>query len=475
MQYFKKNINLFIVIVLFIILCVSYILIIPVFEAPDENWHFMYAFYISKYNRIASVYKESIPVKQYIKEHTNEDQDPTIFMDEKYMFYKTIGGTYRIHNSLWHPPLYYLIASQIIKPFRVDSIDMEYNYEYPNNPNNPGIFQNNKILKDSNPTYSLVLILRLFGVICGAIVLLFIYKIINLLSNGKFENRSVFLLSGIAFLPQFIFLCSYVNNDIFSALLGLISIYFIILLFKKDKSYLGFVSILFAILASASKYTMLLMIPLTIIAFFIWLIIKKKVWAVLSILLVIFLTFCAFYYIINFQKIAYSKSIIGVSLSSRINISNIAGIIKEIVNKRPLINTASLSHTFKSSVAVFGWGDGFAGKFIYNFFFAYIVSGVLLFFVNIRGYREDRKSIIFILASIISIFAYFILYAIYTNWVQNAGRVIILAVFLTFILAMLGFKSIKAKYSNILYYGLFANSLFISVFCLYNYIYLKYY
>ena len=67
MQYFKKNINLFIVIVLFIILCVSYILIIPVFEAPDENWHFSYAFYISKYNRIPSEYNESIGYEQYIK------------------------------------------------------------------------------------------------------------------------------------------------------------------------------------------------------------------------------------------------------------------------------------------------------------------------------------------------------------------------------------------------------------------------
>ncbi|MGZ5551613.1 MAG: hypothetical protein ACXWE7_12585, partial [Nitrososphaeraceae archaeon] len=139
------------------------------------------------------------------------------------------------------------------------------------------------------------------------------------------------------------------------------------------------------------------------------------------------------------------------------------------------IDVPRFTDTFKSTVAVFGWMNIFADKFIYNFFLAYVVSGILLFFINIKEYRENKKSIIFIIASIISISVYFILYAFYTNWRQNQGRIILLAVFLTYILAILGFKGIKTSYRNMLYYVLFSCSLSISVFCLYNYIYLKYY
>ena len=139
------------------------------------------------------------------------------------------------------------------------------------------------------------------------------------------------------------------------------------------------------------------------------------------------------------------------------------------------IDMPRFTQTFKSTVAIFGWMNIGADKFIYNFFLAYIISGILLFFADIKDYRKSKKSLIFIIVLIISILSYFIVYAASTNWSQNQGRVILLAVFLTYILAILGFKSIKESYKNVLYYTLFSSSLFISVFCLYNYIYIKYY
>ena len=473
MQYFKKNIYLFIVIILFIILCASYILTIPVFEAPDENWHFFYVFYLSKYNKMTSEYNESIPIEQYIKEHLNEGQDPTIFMDEKYMFYKLHNETYMPHRtSKLHPPLYYLIASQIIKPFGVDNIDAEYDYE---NFWQPNLFIDNKILKDSSPTNSLVLILRLFQIFYGVLVVIFIYKIIKLLSNNKFEKKSVLLLSCIAFLPQFVFLCSYINNDVLSALLGLISIYFVILLFKKDKSYFGLVSIIFAIIALFTKFTTLIIVPITIITFFVWLIIKKKFWVILVFLLIIFFTISAFYFYKDLQEITYVKSGIKAAWNIRFMSGPIIDTIVTNINNTPFINTAKLVDTLKSSVAVFGWMNIYVDMFIYNYFAAYIISGILLFFTNIREYRKSKKSIIFIIISIIFISIYFLLYAIYTGWAQIQGRTMLTGIFIVFILAILGFKTIKMKYRNILYYTLFSCSLFISIFCLYNYIYLSYY
>ena len=145
MQYFKRNINLFIVIILFIILCVGYILTIPVFEAPDEPGHFLYAFYISKYNRIPSKYNESISVNKYISENIDKNLDKEFYMNEKYMFYKMRHYKYQRHQ----PPLYYLISSQIIKPFGVDNINAEYNYE---NFNRHNRIINNKIIKERSPT-----------------------------------------------------------------------------------------------------------------------------------------------------------------------------------------------------------------------------------------------------------------------------------------------------------------------------------
>jgi len=722
----KENINLLIVIILFIVLCVSYILVIPVFEAPDEPGHFLYAFYISKYNKIPSPYNELISTEQYIKENIDEKVDKYFYMDSKYMFYKEPFAGYEYYrDQRHHPATYYLISSQIIKPFNVNNIYIEdnLNQEY-------GIynkFADNKILKNNSSTISLVLILRLFQIVYGVLIIFFIFKIIKLLSDDEFKNNSIILLAGIAFLPQFVFLCSYINNDVLAALFGLISAYFTVLLFKRDKFYLGLISVLFAFIGGFTKYTILIMVPVVVAAFLIWLVIKKKkIWAILGISVIVILSIIAFYYIINFGKASYEKTKIeagweennndeNIEAGNDASVSNYAlsfdgksnkvsilttpssavteltieswvyvrsfnndsnvrstaivsnwniwspdnqkgyllrafyydstsnslqwqfivcdgvnyqqvvfenipyndfvtkyankwlhisgvfkggdymkllingevketldtgipekmepnigtptylyytpmspgytdGIIDEVriwnvartqeqiqscmsqeltgneeglagywnfnkgrgstvydntinknhgtihkitkysspllnkilkvssglladlkYSKRSLINMPALTVTFKSTVAFFGWMNIAADKFIYNYFLAYIISGILLFFANIRDYKKSIKSIIFIMLSTISIFVYFLVYAASTNWAQKQGRVILLAVFLTYILAILGFKSVKAEYRNILYYGLFASSLFISVFCLYNYIYLAYY
>jgi len=469
MQYFKRDINLFIAIILFIILSVSYVLVIPVFEAPDENYHLLNSFYISKYNKIYFTYNEPIPRSQYVKDRIDEDQNPVFYTDEKYAFVKKdYCEVYKALSPGYHPPLYYLISSQIIRPFGADNIYAEFNSGDSGTADDDDYYNrfiNNKILKDRSPTIALVLILRLLQIVFGVLVIIFIFKIIRLLSNNKFEKKSIFLISSIAFLPQFIFLCSYVNNDLLSGLFGLISIYFIILLFKKEKIYLGMISILFAIIATFTKYTLLVMIPLIVIAFFVWLIIKKKKKIIIGSITVLLLTISAFYYIKIFQSSFYLYNRI-------INAGN-----RFIANFKDIFyfDMERFTQTLKSSIAVFGWMNIFADNFIYYFFAAYIASGILLFFTNIREYRKSRKSIIFIIVSIISIFTFFLLYAINTGWAQHQGRIMLTGIFLVFILSILGYQTIKIKYRNILYYILFSCSFFISVFCLYNYIYLKYY
>ncbi|MDD3818390.1 MAG: glycosyltransferase family 39 protein, partial [Actinomycetota bacterium] len=300
---FKINIYLVVVIVVFIILCVSYVLVIPVFEAPDEPGHFLYAYYISKYNKLPSQYNESISTTGYIKENIDENADKTFYTDSKYMFYKIRDwGVWYYRDQRHQPPLYYLISSQIIKPFGVSDIDAEINYE---NYNDPNRFINNSILRDSSSTNFLVLILRLFQVIYGVLIIIFVYKIIELISNGRFERKSALLISGIAFLPQFLFLCSYVNNDVLSVLFGLISVYFAVLLFKRDKAYFGLLSILFSIIASLTKPTILIMVPLAIAGLIVWAVTRKGKWGILGIFVILFLIGAGFYLITGFGKESY--------------------------------------------------------------------------------------------------------------------------------------------------------------------------
>ena len=171
----KENINLLIVIILFIVLCVSYILVIPVFEAPDEPGHFLYAFYISKYNKIPSPYNEPISTEQYIKENIDEKVDKVFYMDDNYMFYKEPSAGYgHYRDQRHHPPIYYLISSQIIKPFNIDNIYVEDNLNQEHGIYNK--FIDNKILENNSSTISLVLVLRLFQIVYGVLIIFFIFN-----------------------------------------------------------------------------------------------------------------------------------------------------------------------------------------------------------------------------------------------------------------------------------------------------------
>ena len=83
MQFLKTSINLLIVLILFIILCTSYILIIPAFEAPDENYHLLYSFYISKYNKVYERYNEDISAAKYVEPFLNKDKDTGFYTEIK--------------------------------------------------------------------------------------------------------------------------------------------------------------------------------------------------------------------------------------------------------------------------------------------------------------------------------------------------------------------------------------------------------
>jgi len=466
---FKRNINLLVIIIIFIIICCGYIITLPVFEAPDEPGHFLYAFYISKYNRIPSYYEEPVSEIDYIKENIDKDTNAVFYMDEKYMFYKWPWTNNRYSSQRHHPPLYYLISSQIIKPFKVNDIYIEDNYENFREPGVYNSFINNKILEDWSPTIKLVLSLRLFQILYGIGIIIFLFKIIKLITGDKLKDNSIFLISSVAFLPQFVFLCSYINNDLPAALFGLISVYFSVLLFKREKIYFGVLSILFAIIASLTKLNLLIMIPIAVVTFFVWLILEKKTLQILLLFSILLLGAVAIFYIffrLELSSTYFEKYFIPV----------IRGTILKFRDNFSLDRyKASVLIAFKSSVAFFGWMNIPVHNFVYYFYLAFIISGILLFFSNVKKFRNNYKILAFISVTIVLIFIFFSVYMVYSGYTQHMGRVIFLAVILVFLLAILGYLNLKNSFRRLFCYGIFSYFVLINLFCLYNYIFKSYY
>ena len=465
----KKYIYFLIVILIFILLSTAFVLINPIFEANDESGHFQYAFYISKYNRIPSAYNEPISREDYIESNIGEKSTQIFYMDEKYMFYWMPANQY--NDQMHHPPLYYLISSQIIKPFKINNIYAENNWPYCMEGGQPNAHKNNIIWENFTPTYMLVLILRMFQVIYGIFIIIFIYKILKLILGDNIDKYSILLISSIAFLPQYTFLCSYVNNDVLSYLFGLISVYFIILLFKTNKTYFTLLAIFFSIVASFTKFTMLIMIPLTIIASIAWAIIAKRKWILLAIFIIPVVIIGSFY-IFKDQNLLtlYIRNHIldrgrGVLIGFSNSLSKYTFFNETLAIKMP--------RSLKSTIGYFGGFFIPVNNFIYNFYAAYIISGLILFFISIKRHKKIYTSIVFICISIILIFIYFFIYASIGGQIQ--GRIFFLAVILTFILLILGYKNIKIPFKKTFYYSLFSYFLFINIFCIYNYIYLNYY
>lgn len=444
----------------------GFIFINPIFEANDESGHFQYAFYISKYNKLPSVYNEEISRLDYIKENIDENPTDVFYMDKKYMFF-IMTGTYYM-DERHHPPIYYLISSQIIKPFKVNNIYVESNWPYSKRGYDFNIYKNNIIWQNQSQAFMLVLILRMFQLVYGIITIIFIYKILKLLFRNNIDKYSILLISSIAFLPQFTFLYSYVNNDALSYLFGLISIYFIILLFERKKVYFGLTAILIAGFAAFTKLTMLIILPLTIGTFLIWLIINKKLKTILILSALVSISILISFFILNSKDLSTTYIYQNILIKSK-------GVINSSIQNFSIDRfLLILPKTFKSCIGYFGWFYIPVGNFIYHFYMVFVLSGITLFFLFIKKRKNNLVKLIFIIISIISIFIYFTIYAT-TNYVQTAGRIFFLAVILTFILTIVGYNNIKLPFKRILSYSLFSYFIIINIFCLYNHIYLNYY
>ncbi len=204
----RKHREIAVVLVLFVALGVLYSTTTPLFEAPDEQWHFAFV------QHVATGY--GLPVQTLEKPAHLARQEAS------------------------QPPLYYWLAAGLT--FWIDTSDFpsivwenpHYGYDV------PGIVDDNKNLfihtSLENPPYRgavlAVHLARLLSVLMGAMAVLFTYLLmVEIFPDRQYLAASAGAFAG--FVPQFLFISSAVSNDSTIVAMAGLSLWMIVRLLVK--------------------------------------------------------------------------------------------------------------------------------------------------------------------------------------------------------------------------------------------------
>jgi 4-amino-4-deoxy-L-arabinose transferase-like glycosyltransferase len=219
------------IIILFVVLSLAFSLIVPVFDAPDEPYHFEYMRFLAEHRKLPN---------QTVAELS-------------------------LTTEGFNPPLYYLIgamplgilsrdnASDIGIHTEQDLMDLAYNPDagfskriYP--PLNPAYIklgrgrERNMFLTTSQDKFPfsgsirVIHLIRLISIIFGALTVFFVFKTAETLFP---DRKGVALLAAglCAFNPQFTFLSGVLNNDNLVTMFSTISLYLLtkLIISERDK------------------------------------------------------------------------------------------------------------------------------------------------------------------------------------------------------------------------------------------------
>jgi len=247
-----------IIIAAFLILGLIFSVTVPLFESPDEIWHFAFADHLAKGG--------GLPV----------------FAEKKSAFLRE-GG---------QPPLYYAAVALAILPFdRADFPNwVRFNASHPAvtrgaTSDTPNIFIHTA--REDPPWTGSVLaihVARLVSLLFGALTLVGIY-LVGRIVTGR-EDLALLGATLTAFTPQFVFICSSVNNDSLAAAtatwVGIAALQISNVKCQISKRYAVWVGIVLG-LGLLSKLGGLILIPLVGLAFLIrWFrrrsLLKSEIW-----------------------------------------------------------------------------------------------------------------------------------------------------------------------------------------------------
>ena len=207
----------------------------PVFEANDEIWHFGYIQHLRDTG--------SLPVQVF----------------------DGVDTLYQQHGS--QPPLYYALAAVLTAPFSIDDAD-SYRLLNPHvTANQPDAYGNkNLTIRDASQsiirgTGLVVVILRLAGLALGALTIVFVYKIGELVAPQR--PTVAFVAAAITGLnPMFIFVSASVNNDTLAMMLNGALILLLLRTIRDgfQLRYTVLITLLFAV-SCLTKLTSLVLLP----------------------------------------------------------------------------------------------------------------------------------------------------------------------------------------------------------------------
>ena len=230
------------IVVIFCILGVAHSVIVPLFEAPDEIWHFSFA-------RVLAT-QRALPVQ------------PT---EGKNVWLREAG----------QPPLYYLIAAPFIAPLGTSDLAdfVRFNAAHP--AVTPGIQSeaNNVFIHTPRETFPYrgavlaVHIVRLLSVLWGAGTVVGTY----LVAREIVPDRPELALAAAAiaaFNPHFIFISSVVNNDVCAACVCTFALWLVLRLVKETKGFRKSLVSLGIVLGLAllTKMSALALLPMVMLA-----------------------------------------------------------------------------------------------------------------------------------------------------------------------------------------------------------------
>lgn len=178
---------------LYFIFGAFYLAATPVFEANDEIWHFGFVQHVREHG--------SLPVQQF----------------------DGVDTLYQQHGS--QPPLYYVLMALVTSPVNIDDAD-QYRLLNPHvNTLKPESFGNKNLIVHDE-TLSMVrgaglavLTIRLLGLAMGAVTIVLVYKVGELIAPQR--PTAAFVAAALTGLnPMFIFVSASVTNDSLAMLLN---------------------------------------------------------------------------------------------------------------------------------------------------------------------------------------------------------------------------------------------------------------
>lgn len=323
--------------------------VIPLWDIPDEIGHYAYARDLAEGAGVPLLGKSMIKADIVADLTDNEEAG------EKYNWIAQ------------HPPAYYFLAAIPIFATSEISMPQELRYRIP----------------------------RIVAMVCGALALIILYKILVLIGLG--EARSVMIVAAFSFIPRFSNLAAGTNHDVPLLFFSAIATYYLVKLFLDRHIGYAYLCAVFLALSGFTKLTALVLIPPVFVCMVIecsgsW---KRRIMHSLG-LLVTALSLPAIWLVrnwIHFQDPFYVATSIGTSGSS----PQMQESLLEYLDSFPVFQ-----HFIINFIGAFGWqgtGKGVdkvlqLGGLPALFYLGLLTLAVLALAVGmaVRAYVISRKS-----------------------------------------------------------------------------------